>query len=93
MLKVKYKRNFLEMGLEDEEYKPWLQKVGNNPHMSRCKVCVKYINIAVHDITVLNTHAKGSKHKERLPKVGFQSFFKNNKAAEERASAKQPESS
>ena len=44
-------------------------------------------------ITAPNTHVKGSKHKECLPKVCFQSIFKNNEAAERNASVKQPESS
>ena len=89
MLKVKYKTNFQDIWLENEEYKPWLQKMENNPCMVRYKVCIKYINIAVHGSTALHTHAEGSKHKERLPKVGSQSFFK--KAAEGSVSPKQPE--
>ena len=65
----------------------------NNLHSAICKVFVKDINIAAHRITAPNTHVKGSKHKECLPKVCFQSIFKNNEAAERNASAKQPESS
>lgn len=49
--------------LENEEYKPWLQKVENNRHMTRCKVCVKDKNIVAHGITALNTHVKVSKRK------------------------------
>lgn len=47
----------------------------NDPHMARCKVCIKDINIAAYDITDLDTHVKGSKHKERLSKVSSQSFL------------------
>ena len=70
MLKVNYKSNFQDIWLENEEYKPLLQ---------RCKVSIKDIKIAAHGITAINTHAKGSKHKERLSKVCSQSFFKSNK--------------
>ena len=50
MLKVKYKTHFQDIWLENEEYKPGLQRVENDPH------------IAAHSITVLKTHAKGPKH-------------------------------
>ena len=76
MSNVKCKTNFQGIWLENEEYKPWLQKAENNPHMTRCKVCVKDISIAAYGITAINTHAKWSKHKERSPKLGSQSFFK-----------------
>ena len=72
MLKVKHKINFQDIWLENEEYKSCLQ---------RCKVSVKDINIAAHGITAINTHAKRSEHKTRLPKVDSQSFYKINKAA------------
>ena len=66
----------------------------NNAPMARCKVSVKDISIAASGIKALNTNVKGSKHKERLPKVGSQSFLKfGNKAAVGSALAKQPESS
>ena len=93
MLKLKCNTNFQDIWLENEEYKPWLQKVGNNLHVSRCKACSKDINIDAYDITPLNTHAKGFKLKEHLPKVGSQSFFKNNIETEGSGSAKQQESS
>ena len=73
--KVKYKTNFQDIWLENEDFKLWLKKVENNPHMARCKVCAKDISIATHGITALITHAKGSKHQERLPKMDPRSFF------------------
>ena len=46
MLKVKYKTNFPDIWLENEEFKPWLQKRENNSYIARFKACVKGENIA-----------------------------------------------
>ena len=87
MSKVKYKCLFQDIWLEDENYKQWLQKVQSNLSIARCKICVKDINIGTHGVTALNSHAKGSKHIERLPKSDRQSFFNKQQKHSESSSS------
>jgi len=93
MSKTKYKAAFQDIWLENCDFKSWLQKVDGNPHVARCKVCCKEVNIAVHGITALHIHAKGSKHQERLPKTSCMSFFRKDKKAVEEDTLGKPTSS
>ena len=51
-----------------DDFKPWLRKVEGDKHSENCSVCFKTISIAGQGVKALESHAKSSKHNEKLPK-------------------------
>ena len=49
-------------------FKPWLRKVEGDKHYAECSVCFKTISITGQGVKALESHAKSSKHSEKLPK-------------------------
>ena len=49
--------------------KPWLRKVDGDKHSAEYSVCFKTISIAGEGVRALESHAKSSKHYEKLPKI------------------------
>ncbi|XP_015122562.1 uncharacterized protein LOC107044991 [Diachasma alloeum] len=60
--KPKVAQKFRDDWLQMNEFKSWLQRVPANPLKARCKLCSQEYTA---DISVLKTHAKTDKHKER----------------------------
>ena len=54
--------------LSTDDFKFWLRKVGDDKHSAKCSVCFKTISIAGQGVKALESHAKSSKHNEKLPK-------------------------
>ena len=67
MSKLKYKCTFQDSWLVDKKYKKWIQKVVDI-YSARCKVCDKNISISGQGHGQLDSHAKGEKHKLKVPK-------------------------
>ena len=66
--RIKYKCSFQEDWLSIDDFKPWLRKVEGDKHSAKCSVCFKTISIAGQGVKALESHAKSSKHNEKLPK-------------------------
>ena len=66
--RIKYKCSFQEDWLSIDDFKPWLRKVEGDKHSAKCSVCFKTILITGQGVKVLESHAKSSKHNEKLSK-------------------------
>ena len=68
--KIKYKTSFQDDWLTNNEISSWLQKIEENLHCVKCRVCSKTISVSGQGVKALESHAKSGKHRERLPKPG-----------------------
>ena len=61
-----YKTSFQDIWLENDKYKSCLSWA-SGCYSAKCKVCSKVFSVAGQGIKALDTHAKGTKHIQRLP--------------------------
>ena len=78
----KYKCSFQDSWLQNEPYSSWVVKV-DDIYSAKCRLCCKTFSIANMGVKALDAHAKGEKHKRRLPcqdsrnTIAFQSTEKD----------------
>ena len=65
--KLKYKSKFQDAWLRNQKYNIWLEKVADDEHSARCKVCCKVFSVAGQGVKALDTHATGKKHQQKIP--------------------------
>ena len=91
-VRKKYKTSFQDIWLENDKYKLWLSWASDS-YSVKCKVWSKVFSVASQGIKVLGTHAKGTKHIQRLPnsstgKIPFTSSINTVIASEPENAAK-----
>ena len=56
-----------ESWLEEEKYKPWLERDSNDKHSFRCKFCCSKISLSRMGKGALQSHMQEVRHKQKTP--------------------------